>query len=262
MDAPNPPAASAPRWQPIKALDRRVLGVLAEKAKTTPEAYPLSLNALVTGCNQKSNRAPLMEIEADVVEASIDRLKQLGAVVEVQGSSRVARYRHLLYEWLGVDKVELSVMAELLLRGAQTEGELRQRASRMDPIADLAALRGLLQSLTAKKLVVSLTPEGRGHVVSHTLFEEREMDKVRAEFGRTGIAGGEMEEAPRPSMPRPASTGPAANTTMAAAADSSLSSSSSAVARELAALQSEVVELRDQVRQLRYELDELKAALR
>ena len=134
-------ATTSGRWQPLSATDRRVAGVLVEKAKTTPEAYPLSLNAVVTGCNQKSNRFPQLELESDAVQDSLDRLRALGAVGLVQGTSRVDRFRHLLYEWLGVDKVELAVMAELLLRGAQTEGELRGRAARMEPIADLAALR-------------------------------------------------------------------------------------------------------------------------
>ena len=89
------------------------------------------------------------------------------------------RYRHFAYEWLGVNKVELAVMAELLLRGSQTEGELRGRAARMEPIADVAALRPVLDSLTAKRLVVSLTPQGRGHVVTHNLYEPQEMEKQR-----------------------------------------------------------------------------------
>ncbi len=121
------PPGRAPAWHPLQALDRRVLGVLVEKAKTTPEAYPLSLNALRTGCNQKSNRYPLMEVEPEDVEESLERLRGLGAVAEVQGGGRVARFRHCLYDWLGVDKAELAVMAELLLRGAQTDGELRGR---------------------------------------------------------------------------------------------------------------------------------------
>ena len=128
------------RWQPLGAIDRRVAGVLAEKAKTTPDAYPMSLNAVRTGCNQKSNRWPAMELEQDQVEESLDRLRALGAVGLVEGGGRVQKYRHYLYEWLGVDKAELAVMTELLLRGDQTVGELRSRATRMEPIADLAAL--------------------------------------------------------------------------------------------------------------------------
>jgi uncharacterized protein len=174
--------APARRWQPLSAIDRRVAGVLAEKAKTTPDAYPMSLNAVCTGCNQKSNREPVMQLEPADVEESLDRLRELGAVGIVEGYGRVAKYRHYLYDWLGVDKVELSVMTELLLRGDQTEGELRTRASRMDQIADLPALRTILNGLTSKELAVSLTPEGRGHVVTHNLYKPREMEVLRAKY--------------------------------------------------------------------------------
>lgn len=181
--APAGPPAAPPRWQPLCAIDRRVLGVLAEKAKTTPDVYPLTLNALRTGCNQKSNRAPIMALEADEVEESLERLRRLGAVGVIHGHGRVTKYRHYLYDWLGVDKVELAVMTELLLRGAQTEGELRGRAARMEPIRDLAELRPILDRLKAKGLVLALTPEGRGHVVTHALYEPRELEALKAQFG-------------------------------------------------------------------------------
>ena len=175
-----PPAEASAKWQPLPALDRRVFGGLIEKGKTTPDQYPMSLNALVGGCNQKSNRYPLMELEPDQVQLSLDRLRQIGVVAEVQGGGRVPRYRHFAYEWLGVNKLELAVMCELLLRGTQTEGELRGRAARMEPIADVAALRPILDALKAKNLVVSLTPQGRGHVVTHNLYEPQEMEKQRS----------------------------------------------------------------------------------
>ena len=120
-----------PQWQPLASVDRRVAGVLAEKAKTTPDIYPLSLNAVCTGCNQKSNRSPVMQLEPDAVEESLDRLREMGAVGIVQGYGRVSKYRHYLYDWLGVDKLEMAVITELLLRGDQTvgavEGGRRQR---------------------------------------------------------------------------------------------------------------------------------------
>src|SRR5579872_2493283 len=97
-------------WPVLDAKERRALGVLVEKAKTTPDAYPLSLNALVTGCNQKNNRYPLSQYEPEHVEDSVDRLRLMGAVAAVQGSGRVGKYRHYMYEWLGVEKVELSIM--------------------------------------------------------------------------------------------------------------------------------------------------------
>jgi len=176
-------ASAAPRWRPLEAPQRRVLGVLIEKAKTTPENYPLSLNALRAGCNQKSNRSPLMQLEESQVEEALDQLRQFGAVAQVQGGGRVDRYRHLAYEWLGVEKVELAVMAELLLRGAQTVGELRGRAARMEPIKDLSELTPTLNSLQSKELIIYLTPPGRGSVVTHALYLDREMEKVRRESG-------------------------------------------------------------------------------
>jgi len=176
-------ASTAPRWRPLEAIQRRVLGVLIEKAKTTPENYPLSLNALRGGCNQKSNRSPMMQLEESQIEESLEELRQLGAVAQVQGGARVDRYRHLAYEWLGVEKVELAVMAELLLRGAQTVGELRGRAARMEPIKDLSGLTPILNSLQSKGLIVYLTPPGRGSVVTHALYLDREMEKVRRESG-------------------------------------------------------------------------------
>jgi hypothetical protein len=164
----------------LPAIDRRVLGVLIEKGKTTPDQYPMSLNALTAGCNQKSNRYPQMELDQEDVLRSLDRLRGLGVVAEVQAGGRVPRFRHFAYEWLGVNKVELAVMAELLLRGSQTEGELRGRAARMEPIADVAALRPVLETLKTKRLVISLTSLGRGHVVTHNLYEPQELDKQRA----------------------------------------------------------------------------------
>ncbi|OHB81935.1 MAG: hypothetical protein A2W31_01505, partial [Planctomycetes bacterium RBG_16_64_10] len=173
---------SAPRWRPLAPVDRRVAGVLMEKAKTTPDQYPMTLNALRAGANQKSNRDPIMQLELADVEDSLERLRQLGAVIEVQGSGRVARFRHLMYEWLGVEKVELAVMAELLLRGAQTIGELRGRSARMAPIANLDALRPHLDSLKARGLIEYLTPEGRGSIVTHALYEADEWEPLRARY--------------------------------------------------------------------------------
>jgi len=177
--AVSPPEQPAPKWRPLRSQQRRVLGVLIEKAKTTPDAYPMTLNGLVTGSNQKSNRSPLMNITADEVQQAVDELREMGAIVEVQGSGRVPKYRHQMYEWLGVDKVELAVIAELLLRGEQTVGELRARASRMEPIAGLPELKPILQSLMAKNLVLSLTPEGRGQMVCHNLYKDRELDELK-----------------------------------------------------------------------------------
>src|SRR5207244_3066302 len=140
--------------------ERRILGVLVEKQKTTPDAYPLSVNALVTGSNQKSNRDPLLNLTDVEVEDALARLQQRGLVLRITGG-RVERWRHVLYDVWTPDKVEMAVLAELLLRGPQTEGELRTRASRMEPIDDLDKLRALLKPLVQRKLVVYLTAEDR-----------------------------------------------------------------------------------------------------
>lgn len=176
----SPPEQPQPKWHALNSRQRRVVGVLIEKAKTTPEAYPMTLNALVTGCNQKSNRSPQMNLNADDVQQAVDDLREMGAIVEVQGSGRVPKYRHQMYEWLGVDKVELAVMGELLLRGEQTVGELRSHASRMEPIPGLPELKPILQSLTAKNLVLALTPEGRGQMVTHNVYKDRELEELKA----------------------------------------------------------------------------------
>jgi uncharacterized protein YceH (UPF0502 family) len=166
--------------RPLEANERRVLGTLIEKGKTTPDQYPLSLNALVTGCNQKSNRDPVMTLDEEQVTRAILSLRQSGAVAEVYGSGKIPRYRHLAYEWLGVEKEELAILGELLLRGEQTEGDLRGRASRMDPISDLDMLRGHLDALAARGLVVWLSPPGRGRMLTHGLLPSEKLDKVRA----------------------------------------------------------------------------------
>jgi uncharacterized protein len=174
----------APKWRALNSRQRRVVGVLIEKAKTTPDVYPMTLNSLTAGCNQKSNRSPQMNLSSDDVEVVLEELREMGAVVEVQTSGRVPKYRHQMYDWLGVDKVELAVMAELLLRGEQTVGELRSRAARMEPIPGIDQLRPVLQSLMTKNLAISLSPEGRGQIVSHGLYKERELAELQ-----TRVAG-------------------------------------------------------------------------
>jgi hypothetical protein len=201
----------APRWHALGAIERRVLGVLIEKAKTTPENYPLSLNSLRAGCNQKSNRAPLMQLEEEQIEDALETLRESGVVLQIQGGGRVDKYRHLAYEWLGVEKVELAVMAELLLRGPQTVGELRGRSSRMEPIKDIAELQPTLDSLHAKGLLVYLSPPGRGSLVTHALYSERELEKARQEGGAGQFSG---QPAARHAVPgaMPPSAAPRAET--------------------------------------------------
>lgn len=173
-------------WPVLDTNERRVLGVLVEKAKTTPDAYPLSVNALVTGCNQKSNRDPILDLEEDDVLDALNLCKGKGLVMKVIGG-RVERWRHLLYETWHVDKVELAILAELLLRGPQTEGELRTRAGRMEAIDDLDMLRSKLRPLVERRLVVYLTPEDRrGAMLTHGFHEPAELERLRKQASAGG----------------------------------------------------------------------------
>lgn len=145
--------------QPLQHAEARVLGVLIEKSMTTPESYPLSLNALVNGCNQKSNREPVTHLDEQTVNEAMRDLRMNRLAVEVSNrSSRVVKFSHKARERLEVDEPTLAILAELLLRGPQTPGELRGRASRMAPIASLGALDGLLGRLSERQMVVQLSP--------------------------------------------------------------------------------------------------------
>lgn len=207
----TPPSAEEPRpklWKPLKPVQRRILGVLVEKAKTTPDAYPLTLNAVRSGCNQKNNRDPVLNLEEEQVEDALDQLREMGAAAKVEGSGRAPKYKHYAYQWLGVNKLECAVMAELLLRGDQTEGELRQRAARMEEgLENLEALRPVLKALKDRELVISLTPEGRGHVVSHNLHDPKELEILRQKYAGHSVP--EEDAPPPPPRPRPAPAAPA-----------------------------------------------------
>jgi len=164
----------------LSVHERRVLGVLVEKAKTTPDSYPLTLNALTTDCNQKSNRDPVLDLNDLDVEEALGGCQKKSLVFKITGS-RVERWKHNLYEAWQLNKVELAVLGELLLRGAQTEGDLRSRASRMEPIPDLEALRAALRPLSQRGLIVYLTPQGRrGTTVTHGLYPPQELQRLRA----------------------------------------------------------------------------------
>lgn len=187
MSSDSTTAVSAQTSEPLPALtplERRILGVLVEKAKTTPDAYPLTLNSMVNGCNQKSNREPVMDVSDVEIEEAIPQLKKYGYMQQILGSGRTDKFRHCLYDGLRVDKVQLAILAELLLRGAQSEGDLRGRASRMEPIADLETLRPIVKTLVDRGMVIYLTPEGRrGTMVTHGFHtaEELVLMKSRAE---------------------------------------------------------------------------------
>src|SRR5437588_5625786 len=180
--------ATSQAWPVLGVHERRVLGVLVEKAMTTQDAGPLSVNSVVTGSNQKSNRDPLMNLDDVQAEEALVAAQQKGLVSKIQGSGRVERWKHNLYDVLHVSRVELGIIAELLLRGPQTEGELRGRASRMEPIADVDALRAVLRPLVDRSLVVYLTPEGRrGTVLTHGFHAADELDGLRRRHGAEAV---------------------------------------------------------------------------
>jgi uncharacterized protein len=219
-------------WPVLTMAERRVLGVMVEKAKTTPDVYPMSLNSLMTGANQKSNRDPLMNLSEENVEDTLLGFQPKGYVTRIQGG-RVERWRHNLYDQWSVNKVELAIVTELLLRGPQTEGELRQRASRMEPIDDLDALRAALKPLAERNLVVFLGPEGRrGTLITHGFHAPKELEILKS-------------QAP----------------IEAASAAAPAHSSSWASADQMAKLEAEIAELRTQMQQVQETLQYTKQQL-
>jgi uncharacterized protein YceH (UPF0502 family) len=145
----------------LNSAESRVLGVLVEKAMTTPDQYPLSLNATHNGANQKNNRDPVLNMSEDEVFDGLEGLRNKGLVVRVDvPGNRVHKYRHNAGEVLHVRPAELAILAELLLRGPQTLGELRGRAGRMAPLESLEVTKGMLTSLmtAAEPMVMELPP--------------------------------------------------------------------------------------------------------
>ncbi|KVW96972.1 YceH family protein [Thiobacillus denitrificans] len=140
---------TAPRLPVLSLLETRVLGVLSEKQHTVPDTYPLSLNALVAGCNQKTSRHPIIEAsEADVLSA-IDSLKGPALIIETSGG-RVTRYAHNMERALRLPSQSIALLTALMLRGPQTAGELRTNSERLHRFADISAVEGFLQELTER----------------------------------------------------------------------------------------------------------------
>jgi len=139
----------------LSASELRVLGCLLEKQRTTPDAYPLSLNALRLACNQSTNRDPIVDYDDAVVRDALHRLERRGFIRLASGAgSRAAKYRHLLEEALPMDPGEQALMCTLMLRGSQTPGELKQRTERMHAFGDLGAVRATLERLIERELVM------------------------------------------------------------------------------------------------------------
>ena len=217
----------------LDVLEQRVIGCLLEKQVTTPDQYPLSLNALAAACSQKSNRDPVMSVEEPAVQRAVDALVRKHLLLERSGfGGRVPKYQQLFcnteYGSLKFSAQELAIVCELLLRGPQTPGELRARASRMAPFADVSDVETALQTLLDR-------PEG-------PLVERLPREPGRRESRFRHLFGGESPQA----VPVDAASVPAASVP-------------AAPATEPAGLERRVAMLEDAVRQLRAQLDELQS---
>ena len=188
--------------QELSFSQRRVLGVLIEKGYTTPEQYPLSLNALVNGCNQKSCREPMTAFDEEQVLDALDSLREKGLATLVRsGGARVDKYRHQASGTFDLEAKSLAILAELLLRGPQSDGELRQRASRMRPIDSLDELRELIDALASgdDPFVRRLGPPGRrrGVKYAHCFYPPQEAPQEEDDDGEAD-APSSLARAPAP----------------------------------------------------------------
>ena len=169
----------------LTAMERRVIGTLIEKSLTTPQNYPLSLNSLVNGCNQKSARDPETYYTENEVLEALQGLKRRSLATEFFGAgSRVSKWEEAFVANLSLSNEQAGVLSELLLRGPQTEGELRARASRMAAIPDLATLHRVLEELSTRDepltTRISDPNRSRGVVWAHCLYPEGETPTAEA----------------------------------------------------------------------------------
>lgn len=184
---------------PLSLLETRVLGTLFEKSHTVPDSYPLTLNALVAGCNQKTSRSPVLEATESEVQSSIDSLKSRNLVIESSGG-RVARYSHNLERVLQVPSQSAALLASLMLRGPQTAGELRISCERLHRFTDISAVQGFLEELAARPagaLVTELPrlPGARENRWAHLLSGAPPLQSPAETTGAAGDAPpGEMAE--------------------------------------------------------------------
>ena len=159
----------------LDAVEVRVLGCLIEKQRTTPDAYPLSLNALRLACNQSTNRDPVVAYDEETIRGALHRLGRRRFTRLTSGhSSRAAKYRHLLDDELRLDREEQAVLAVLMLRGPQTPGELKQRTERMQPFSTIEELNEVLTRLIDREMVAQLArrPGQKEERFAHRLSED------------------------------------------------------------------------------------------
>jgi len=193
----------------MSATEVRVLGCLLEKQRTTPDAYPLSLNALRLACNQSTNREPVVDYADGEIREALYRLERRGLVRLASGAgSRAAKYRHLLAEALPMDEAERAILCVLMLRGPQTPGELKQRSERMHPFAGLDGIQATLGGLIERGLVVRLERRaGQKEDRYAQLLQEDPWSDGFAELGLEPAAEPPRGSAPHPTnaLPDPAS---------------------------------------------------------
>lgn len=182
----------------LSLLETRIVGTLVEKQRTVPDTYPLSLNALAAGCNQKTSRHPVMEASDGELLQAIETLAALGLVSEVSGS-RVARFTHSLERALGVPTQASALLAVLMLRGPQTAGELRLNCERLHRFADISSVEAFLEELAARAdgaLVVELPrlPGARENRWAHLLSGQPAGESGAAGRVTAASSGQEIDE--------------------------------------------------------------------
>ena len=179
----------------LSLLETRILGTLVEKQRTVPDTYPLSLNALAAGCNQKTSRFPVMEATESFIRSALETLKEAGLVAEVYGG-RVVRFEHQLEKVLGIPKQSSALLTVLMLRGPQTVGELRINSDRLHSFADTSSVEVFLEEMASRAeggLVVELprAPGARENRWAHLLSGEPDMNAIAT--NKEGYAGGSSE---------------------------------------------------------------------
>lgn len=161
--------------EPLHPVEVRVLGALLEKDQTTPEYYPLTVNALVNACNQKSSREPVVNFSEETVTEALASLQHKGLVVRISGAGhRVEKFGHRLGEKLNLGRRELALLCVLMLRGPQTVGELRGRTERMHEFVDMDEVEHVLKTLQAREPEPLVAPMARGrwaHLLGGTVEE-------------------------------------------------------------------------------------------
>src|SRR5713226_4395632 len=176
----------------LSDVEARVLGALVEKESTTPEYYPLSLNALVNACNQKSNREPVMTLEEEAVRQALRSLSDQAMVRSAGGDSRVAKFEHRLNELYNFHRHEIAILCVLLLRGPQTPGELRTRTERMYAFEDLESDQNALNLLAKREpSLVKVLPRQPG-------TKESRYVHLLSDVAETNTAQGESVSEPAP----------------------------------------------------------------